>query len=444
MVSTGSRVRIPSRALVSVHSGEYFSNMCSGGKVRRCSYRYRLRPTRRQRQALERTGHARRFVYNWALERSRSHYLEHGRGVSLTQQCRALTQLKGDPLHAWLREVDSQALQQAIFDLRRGYSAFFDGRGGLPRFRSRRTDPLRFRIPRRVVLQGDRIYAPKIGWVRLRLSRPVQGKLKSASFKCDPCGNWYVSVVAEVMVARAGRSQSPSKRAGIDLGVVDFAVISDGTRIPNPRFQRRPARKLRRLHRQLNRKQAGSRNRARAHRKLAREHVRLRNKRLDFLHKLSSKLVADHAMLCIEDLSVSGFARTKLARAVQDSGLREFRTQLEYKADWQGKVLFVAPRFYPSSKLCSRCGELHRGLGRRERTWVCACGATHDRDLNAARNLLHFGLAKLVAAGPADTKNACGADMRLPPGAVSEEARIRNAEGQHGGVCPDAVPRFAR
>lgn len=400
------------------------------------SYRYRLRPTRRQEVALERAGHARRFVYNWALERSRAHFAATGRGITLKQQCRDLTRLKKHPDHAWLREVDSQALQQPIFDLRRAYVAFFERRSRHPRFRSRKSDQLRFRIPQRIRLEGERVYVPSVGWVRLRLSRPVVGEIKSATFKRDHAGAWFVALVAEAPTPPPCPVPVRAERAvGIDLGVVEFAVLSDGRRVESPRFWRKSRGRLRRRHRELSRKQRGSRNRLRARQRLAREYAKTRNRRFDFLHKLSSELIDGNDLICIEDLGVSGLARTKLARAIHDSGFREFRRQLEYKARWHGKHVIPVPRFFPSSKLCNRCGVVNRDLSPRERTWQCDCGEIHDRDLNAARNIVDFGLRR-VAVGPTDTVNACEADVRLPTGAAGDEAGIRSAEGQHASALP--------
>lgn len=389
-----------------------------------CGYRFQLLPTARQRALLERNAHARRFAYNWGLERWRRFHAETDGTISLKILMRELTALKRRPETAWLREADSQALQQALFDLRRAYRNFFERRAGYPRFKSRRTDPLRFRIPQRVRVRGSRIYVPKVGWVRARISRPVPASVKSATFKREFTGRWFVALVAEFEGPEPARIRADASVLGVDLGLREFAVLSTGERIAHPRFARAAEVRLRRAHRALSRKRRGSRNRARARMQLARAYRRTANQRRDFLHKLSTRLVQSHDVVAIEDLGVTGMARTKLARAVGDSGFREFRRQLEYKAAWSGKRVHAADRFFPSSKMCGSCGVVNPRLTLSQRTWTCACGAEHDRDLNAARNLRDVAIKELVAVGRTDTENACGARVRPPTEAVGAEAGI--------------------
>jgi len=236
-----------------------------------------------------------------------------------------------------------------------------------------------------------------------------------------------VSIVAEVDIPVAVLPLAADARTvGVDLGLKDVVVTSDGERVVAPRFYRAAQRKLRRAQRAFSRKQKGSANKTKARHKVARVHQTITAKRNDFCHKLTTDLVRDHDAVCIEDLSIKGLAKTKLALSVLDASLGTMRRQLTYKGAWYRCHVVAVDRFYPSSKLCHACGYKHDGLTLSERTWMCpSCGCVLDRDLNAARNIKHEGLRMLdVAAGHADTKNACGAGVRLPMAAPDDEARI--------------------
>ena len=206
---------------------------------------------------------------------------------------------------------------------------------------------------------------------------------------------------------------NPERVVGIDLGLKDFAVLSDGTRIAPPKFYRRAMKKLRKAQRELSRKQKGSKNRDKARHRLNRVHAKVRNQRQDWLHKLTTDLVTRYDGLCIEDLNLKGMARTKLSTSVLDAALGEFRRQLEYKAVWHRKHLAVIDRYFPSSRLCRECGTINTALTLSERVWACECGAVHDRDLNAAQNIRAEGIRRIpVAVGHTETQNAWGEGVR--------------------------------
>jgi putative transposase len=394
-------------------------------EVRR-AFRYRLRPTAAQRTALARAAGARRFAYNWALRRWLDHYGETGRTISRSDLSAQLTALKREPGHEWLREVDSQLLQQALVDLRRAFDAFFGRRAGFPRFASRKAVRQSFRIPQRVRLRGSTLYVPKVGEISLRLSRPLVGRAKGATFVRDADGYWYVSIVAETEVPAPPLSE-PKRPVGIDMGVADLVVTSDGQRTPAPRYDKREARRLRRRRRALSRKERGSGRWYRELAGLATLERKVARRRRDSLHKLSAWLVREYDLICIEDLGVTGLARTKLARALHDASLGELRRQLQYKSQLASQACVVVDRFFPSSKRCSVCGQINESLRPRVRRWRCECGAIHDRDINAALNLLEAGLTEVVAVGRTDTENARRARVSLPLGAVNGEAGTRSA-----------------
>lgn len=381
----------------------------------RKAFRFRLKPNAEQFQGLARMAGARRFVWNWALALGQAHYRATGKGMPAAELSRRLTALKLEPETAWLRDVDSQAMQQVLADLRRAYCNFFEKRAGFPRFKSRKTDQARFRIPQRVKIADGRVYVPKVGSVGIRQSQPVEGDTKSATLKRNTCGNWDVTLVTEFEMPDTGLAAvEPSGVIGVDLGLKDFAVLSNGERIPAPKFFRKRERKLRRAQRVLSRREKGSARRLKAKHSVSLVQAKTANQRKDFLHKLTTDLVVKYEGICIEDLCVKGLARTKLAKSMLDASLGEFRRQLEYKALWNRRHLAVIGRWYPSSKTCHECGWVNELLTLADREWNClGCGAHLDRDFNAALNIRSEGL-KLLAAGHAESLNARGPDVRLP------------------------------
>jgi len=380
------------------------------------TYRYRLDPTTEQEIKLNQFAGARRFVWNWALNRKREHFRQTGKTLSYHELAAELTQLKRQSATSWLRAMDSQSLQQALRDLDRAYQHFFrrvrkgDKQKGFPKFRSRKTDPPRFRIPQRVVLLDAFVSVPKIGLIKAIVHRPLEGVTKGATFKRDAGGHWYVSLVVEQHIAP--RTDRPiATHVGVDVGLKSLAVLSTGEVIENPRWYRTQTRKLRRAQKALSRKVKGSRNRGKARVVVARLHQKIRNQRNDFLHKLSIDLVRHNDLVSIEDLNVHGLAKTKLAKSVLDAGWGMFRSLLTYKADRADTRLIAIGRFFPSSKTCGACGWINADLTLADRAWTCRCGVQHDRDLNAARTIDREGLRlveQLVAAGHAETQNACG------------------------------------
>ncbi len=384
------------------------------------TYRYRLDPTAEQVNLLNQFAGARRFVWNWALGRKRDHFRQTGKTLSYNELAAELTRLKQQPATAWLREMDSQSLQQALRDLDSAYQHFFrrarngDKKKGFPKFKSKKTDTPRFRIPQRVVLQDAFVSVPKIGLIKAIVHRPPHGVTKSATFKLEACGHWYISLVTEQQIAPpvARRVQT---HIGVDVGLKSLAVLSTGETIANPRWYRTQSRKLRRAQKALSRKQKGSRNRGKARLVVARLHQKIGNQRKDFLHKLSTDLVLRFDLVSIEDLNVRGLAKTKLSKSVLDAGWSMFRSMLAYKADRNASYLMACGRFFPSSKTCGACGLVNAVLTLADRDWTCLCGVHHDRDLNAARNIDREGLRlfeQLVAAGYAETQNACGDPVR--------------------------------
>ena len=341
---------------------------------------------------------------------------------------RIITEAKKTPERAWLGEVSAVVLQQALADLNTAYRNFFASITGKrkgpkmapPRFRSRKDNRQAIRFTRNArfaITAGGRLRLPKVGDVKVKWSRELPSQPSSVTVVKDAAGRYFASFVVEV-----GDEPLPETAAevGIDLGLTHFAVLSDGRKIDNPRFLRRAERRLRKAQKALSRKAKGSNNRKKAVARVARAHARVADARRDFAHKLSTQIIRENQAVVVEDLCVKGLARTRLAKSVHDAGWSAFVNMLAYKAARYGRTLVKIDRWFPSSKLCSTCGALAESMLLNVRTWTCACGAVHDRDINAARNIL--------AAGRAERLNACGGDVR-PPFGVADAGEAGSRRG---------------
>jgi putative transposase len=371
---------------------------------------------------LARTFGCARVVFNDCLRLRQDAYAA-GEKISDTEvQRRVVTLAKSAPERAWLSEVASVALVQASQDARRAYRNWFDSlsgkrkgrRVGHPRFRSRKDHRQSARFTRNgFALHRDRLYVAKVGDVRVRWSRPLPSVPSSVTIIREADGRYYASFVVEVA---ATPLPAVTKDVGIDLGLTTLAVTSDGELIANPRHLRARERHLARAQRALARKQKGSANRSKARVKVAVHHRKVREARADYLHKTALRLVRDNQAVYVEDLAVSGLARTRLAKSVHDAGWATLVRLLEERAERYGRTVVKVGRWFPSSQICSMCGVKDGPKPLDVRTWTCGgCGAVLDRDVNAARNIRLEG--RKVAAGQADTLNDCGADVR--PGQAS-------------------------
>jgi putative transposase len=385
---------------------------------------------------LNRTFGCVRVVWNRTLAARRERYAAQGKNTSYAETDRALTAMKKDPGLAFLSEVSSVPLQQALRHQHVAFGAFFARRARYPRFKSR--------AGRQSAHYTRSAFAMRDGELRLaKTSTPLRyvwswpevdlTALNPAMVivSREPDGRWYVTFALDTSAPEP--LLETGHAVGVDLGVKDVAVTSDGEKIANPRHLERKARNLARYQRRLARRRKGSANRAKARAKVARAHRKVRDARRDFLHRASTRLVRSAGMIVIEDLNVSGMVRNRrLARAISDCGWGEFRRQLEYKCERAGRELVVIDRWYPSSKTCSACGHLLAGLSLSTRHWTCpGCRARHDRDINAAKNILAAGLA--VARGsPGD---ACGADVRH-----SGPSRVRLALKQEPRPARAGIP----
>ena len=401
---------------------------CHCGLVSIVRYRYRAYPTGGQSRALARTFGCVRVVYNDSLRLRQD---AHAGGEKLSDsdvQRRVVTLAKQTPEREWLGEVASVALVQACQDARRAYRNWFDSlsgkrkgrRVGAPRLRSRKDHRQSIRLTRNgfSVRPNGRVYVAKVGDVRVEWSRPLPSVPSSCTVIREADGRYYVSFVVE----RDSEPLPPTTaEVGIDLGLDRLAVTSDGEIVDNPRHLRLAHRRLAKAQRTLVRKQRGSSNRRKAVRRVAVLHRKVRETRLDAHHKLALRLVRDNQAVHLESLSVAALARTRLARSIHDVAWSSLVRLIEEKAEHYGRTVIKVGRGFPSSQLCSSCGYRDGPKPLAVRVWTCTgCGTEHDRDLNAARNVLAEG--QRMAAGLADI-NACGAGVRPGPvRAVGDEA----------------------
>jgi putative transposase len=375
-------------------------------------YNFRVYPTPGQRAALARTFGCARVVYNDAL-RARQDAYAAGEKLSDTDvQRRVVSEAKRTEQRAWLSKVASVALVQACQDARMAYRNWFDSMSGKrsgrkvgrPKFRSRKDNRQAVRFTRNgfSIKPNGNLYAAKIGELNIRWSRELPSAPSSVTLIKDAASRYFASFVVDV-------DQEPlpttGTEVGIDLGLATFAVLSDGKTIASPKFLRSAERKLRKAQQALSRKDKGSKNRAKARVRVAKAHAKVCDARTDWAHKHSTAIIRDNQAVYVEDLCVSGLGRTRLAKSAHDAAWGTFLRVLENKAQRYGRVVHRIDRFYPSSQICSECGRVDGKKPLSVRDWTCPCGAHHDRDLNAAKNIL--------AAGRAERLNACGETVSL-------------------------------
>jgi putative transposase len=390
------------------------------------AYRCRAYPDQGQQQVLARTFGCIRVVWNQTLAARCARWQTERKCTSYAETDAALT-MKKDPELAFLSEVSSVPLQQALRHQHKAFQAFFAKRARYPRFKARRGRQAAHYTRRAFSMRGGVLRLAKTaGPLRFVWSWPDVDltTLDPAMVivSREPDDRWYVTFTIDTNAPEP--LQEAGHAVGVDLGVKDLAVTSDGDTIANPRYLERKARNLTRYQRRLARCQKGSANRTKAAAKVARAHRKVRNARRDFLHRASTRLVRSAEMIVIEDLNVTGMIRNRhLARAISDCGWGEFRRQLAYKCERYGRSLVVIDRWYPSSKTCSACGHVLADLSLSIRRWTCpACRTRHDRDINAAKNILAAGLAVARGASPGD---ACGVGVRHP-----EKSPVRPAVKQ--------------
>lgn len=361
--------------------------------------KYRIYPTNSQKELIHKHCGSVRFLYNLALETKTMAYLGSKVNLSRYDLQKQVVDLKKEL--PWLKEINSQSLQVALLNLDTAYSNFFKGRADFPKFK-KKSNRGSFNVPQNVIVENNLLIIPKFKeGIKIKLHRDLVGTIKQATVSFTPTGKYFVSILCETGEDLPSRPKVTEENSvGIDLGIKDFLVTSEGEVIDNPKFLRNSIDRLKVLQRRASKKQKGSSNRKKANKRVAVLHEKITNQRQDFLHKISTKLIRENQTVCLEDLGISNMMKNhNLAQSISDVSWGEFNRMIEYKADWYGVNILRIGRFTPSSKTCE-CGSINKELTLSDRIWECKiCGRVNERDLLAANNIKKFALKDYSGVG---------------------------------------------
>ena len=398
-------------------------------KVIKYTYKFRLKPTNDQKILLNKHFGSVRWTYNYFLNQRKEEYLNNKKSITYNKQSEYLTQLKKNEETEWLKEINSQTLQYSLKCLDTAYSGFFAGRSKLPKFKSRKNRNS-FTVPQFVSVNKNKLFIPKFRemGIEIIMNRKIKGTIKHCSISKTSTGKYFVSILTEQEHQPTTKS---NQSAGIDLGIKDFLVLSNGTKIKNHRFLKHYERTLALNQKHLSKKTKGSNRYEKQRLKVAKIHEKITNSRMDLIHKTTNNLIRNFDVIYLEDLNIKGMskrckskqdkngkylpnnqsAKSGLNKSILDVSWGKFIEVLEYKASWNDKQVIHINRFFPSSKACSKCGCINNNLALKDRTWICPkCGSVHDRDVNAAINILNEGYRKNISDGTSDYER--GAKIR--------------------------------
>ncbi|AKB77922.1 Mobile element protein [Methanosarcina horonobensis HB-1 = JCM 15518] len=360
------------------------------------AYKYRIYPSKKQKEMIQVHFGACRFVYNWALEQKIKTYEQTGKSISRFDLQHILVH-EVKPSNEWLKEANSQALLASLVNVESAFTKFFREKSGFPKFKSKKNPVQSYQMPQHYAVDFEKqiIKLPKIGEVKTILHRRFEGKLKTATISRSSTGKYYISILVDNEKDIPEKQNfSESTTIGIDAGIKDFAVLSNGEKVENPKYLKNSLKRMKALQKRVSRKVKGSKNRNKARQHLSKIHETISNQRNNFQHQLSFRLISENQAIALETLNVKGMVKNHcLAQSISDASLSSFVTKLEYKAEWLGKTILRIGRFEPSSKLCNVCGYHNSNLTLDIREWTCPdCKTKHDRDINAAINIKKFSL----------------------------------------------------
>ena len=364
------------------------------------AYKYKIKPTMKQQHQLLQAFGCARFIYNWGLDKKTKAWTNEHKQISYFELAKEVTELKKTEEYKWLKEVSSDSLQQSLRNLDNAYTQFFKAKKGFPKFKSKKNskDTVRYVMGIDFDFNNWKVKVPKCGWVKLCKNKPFDlstSKIGTLTVSRDKCGEFWCSIVVEDNKSQKSKAKiSEDTSVGIDLGIKDYAILSDGTKYSNPKYYERNRLKLKVLQHKFARTQKDSKRHEVMRIKIARQYRKIANMHMDFLHKLTTDLIRRYDTICLENLNVEGMMKNhNLAMAIQSASWGEFIRQIKYKGEWEGKNVIFIGRFEPSSKTCSNCGYVKHDLKLSDRKWVCPiCGEHHDRDINAAVNIKNFAL----------------------------------------------------
>ena len=362
------------------------------------SFKFRIYPSKEQEILMAKHFGATRFVFNHYLNKRKETYLEDKKTLNYYDNANDLTQLKKDENYKWLKEINSQSLQSSLRNLDTAYNKFFKKQTKFPRFKSK-YNKQSFTIPQSISIEEGKLSIPKFKkGIKINLHRETNGKFLFATISKSANGKYYISITCKVQHKPFDKTGS---KVGIDTGIKDLAILSDGKTYKNIKTLKNNLKKLKFNQRQLSKKVKGSSSRNKQKQKLATIHEKITNVRKDYLHKISTEIVKNHDIISVEDLAVKNMMKNhKLAQSFSDVSLGIFYTILEYKANWNDKSFVKIDRFFPSSKTCSNCGWINQNLILSIRKWNCpSCNEQHDRDFNASQNILKQGIKILSGSG---------------------------------------------
>jgi putative transposase len=363
-------------------------------KIIKYTYKFRLNPNQEQQTLLNKHFGSVRFVYNYFLNQRKQEYLINKKSLNYYDQTKELTLLKTQENTKWLKESNAQTLQYSLNCLDIAYQGFFNKRTQFPKFKSKKSKNS-FTIPQNVSYKDKLLFIPKFReGIEMIIERQIKGLIKKATVSKTPTGKYFVSILTELQYIPIQKS---NQSVGIDLGIKDFLVLSNGTKIKNHRFLKHYEHQLKLSQKYLSRKTKGTNRYENQRLKVARFYEKITNSRMDLIHKTSINLIRNFDTIYLEDLNVKGMMKNhKLSKAISDVSWGTFIDVLEYKANWNDKSIIHVDRFFPSSKTCSKCGWINNNLTLKDRNWTCTdCGSVHDRDLNAAINILNEGYRKI-------------------------------------------------